>query len=377
MSICLIKNVLDKMPQDKRVGINWYIRFSSEVAEYKQMSTSHMSKNFMKEPTPYSVRATINPKILNGTNDYLSAANADSLDKTEENYNAKVAEISPLLGKFEQYRLNRVDYCFNFDPVELNMGCDAVQLFTLIKRGYIPRHFILATEYCKISKRWKPYKNDFRLKSNSMTISCYWKHAQLIDRFSDCSDLLMSRNVLRFEVKCYYPKVYAMSKSIKEALINNLSTAELMQELQYGNIINPTKNLMSDSFNEAIISKYFNKVIRKGDYFTIEGAEWMVKSHNFRQDKEERLLETLELIKEHRGIVKTLSVLEGDKLKEVKRSLKDLDAIFVNPVTMPSKWRIKHIPNPMRAYYDSIYEEQVVHVSKGLFIKRLAEYLSQ
>jgi len=71
---------------DRCVGISWYIRFNSEVAEYSQMSENPISKNFKKVPTPYSVRATINPKILNGTKDYLSAANADSLDKAEENW---------------------------------------------------------------------------------------------------------------------------------------------------------------------------------------------------------------------------------------------------------------------------------------------------
>ena len=363
--------------REKGIGVSWYIRFSSDVVEHMRMSTNATSSNYMKEPTPYSVRATINPKILGGVIDYLTAANADSLNQAEDNYNIKASEISPILGKFEQYMLNRIDYCFNFDPVELIMGCSAKQLLTLIQQGYIPYRFTLATEFCEKSKRWEPYKNDFRLKSNSMTISCYWKYAQLRDNFSGCPDLERSRNVIRFEIKCEYTKVYAMSKGIKEILRGELSIQEIVDNFAYGIDVNPTRNLLSDIFALDIIYKYFYKVIRRGDYFTFDGAQLMVQSHNFRRDKEERLLWTLELVKEHRGIAKAIPKLKGDDLKCFKRSLKDLDAIFVNPVTIPRRWNIKHIPNPLRAYEDCIFEEQILPIPEILFREQLEKYLSE
>jgi hypothetical protein len=72
---------------DRNVGIRWYMRFSSQVGEYMHMSLNPQSPNYQKEPTPYSVRATINPKVLNGIKDYLTAANADCLDEAEGNFN--------------------------------------------------------------------------------------------------------------------------------------------------------------------------------------------------------------------------------------------------------------------------------------------------
>ena len=174
----------------------------------------------------------------------------------------------------------------------------------------------------------------------------------------------------------YYSKIYSMSKSIKETLRNDLSYDDLEKEFYFGGIINHTKSLFCDTFSENMIRKYFNKVIRKGDYFTFEGARWMVQSYNFRQDREERLLDSLNLISKHGGIDKTLSILQknklSDKLSEVKRSLKDLDDIYVNPVTIPRRWGISHIPNPMRAYYDSMN----VSIVPESFIERLEEYLA-
>ena len=362
--------------REKGVGVSWYIRFSSNVSEHMRMSTNASSSNYMKEPTPYSVRATINPKILGGVMDYLTAANADSLDQAEENYNVKVSEISPILGKFEEYLLNRIDYCFNFDPLELNMGCFADQLLTLIQQGYIPNHFTLATEFCEKSKRWIPYKDDFRLKSKSMTVSYYRKYTQLWNEFRGCPDLERSRNVIRFEIKCEYSKVYAMSKSIKEILRSELSIGDIVDNFAQGIDVNPTKNLLSDIFALDIVYKYFYMITRRGDYFTLDGARWMVQSHNFRRDKEERLLWTLTQVKEHHGIAKAISKLRGDDLKDFKRSLKDLDAIFVNPVTIPRRWNIKHIPNPLRAYEDCIFEEQILPIPEIMFRERLEKYLS-
>jgi len=360
----------------KGVGVSWYIRFSSDVAEHMRMSTNASSSNYMKEPTPYSVRATINPKILGGVIDYLTAANADSLDQAEENYNVKAADISPILGKFEQYFLNRIDYCFNFDPLELNMGCFADQLLTLIKQGYIPKYFTLATKFCEKSKRWKPYKDDFRLKSKSMTISCYWKYAQLNEDFPDCTDLERSRNVIRFEIKCEYSKVYAMSKNIKDILRGELSLQEMADNFTHGIDVNPIKNLLSDTFALDMVYKYFYKVIRRGDYFTYDGARLIVRSHNFRRDKEDRLLKALEWVKDNRGIANTISKLTGRELRNFKRSLRELDEIFVNPVTIPRRWNTKHIPNPLRAYEDCIFEEQILPIPEILFRERLEKYLS-
>jgi len=215
-----------------------------------------------------------------------------------------------------------------------------------------------------------------------------------MDGFQSCPDLELSRYVIRFEIKCKYSKVYTMSKSIKEILRNDLTIDELEAEFLFGGIINPTKNLFCDTYSENMVCKYFNQVIRKGDYFTLEGAKWMVSKHNFRQDKEERLMEALNLISEHKGIAKTLSKLESEiksileselndnelskakrLLSNVKCSLKDLDDIFVNPVTIPRRWGIPYIPNPMRAYNDSMYVS-LLHKSEHLYLKRLEEYRS-
>jgi len=134
--------------------------------------------------------------------------------------------------------------------------------------------------------------------------------------------------------------------------------------------------MVSDKVCKDVVTKYFNKVVRKGDYFTLDGARWMVEAHNFRKDKEERLIYALELINECRGIAKAKSKLLGEDLKDFKRSLKDLDDILVNPVTIPREWGIDYLPNLLRAYFDEIMEEQVMTSREYLFNEYLSELLA-
>ena len=360
----------------KDKGIRWELRFNDELSGIIQPSIDSRSLSYQREPKTCSIKATINPKVFIGIKDYLTAASAEHIEELETQFNMEAARIAPVFGTFNHYFLNRTDYCFNFDPVELLMGCTAKRLLELIKRGDIPKHFNLAMKYDERSRKMKPHKNDFRLWNKSVTASCYHKYAQLVDRFLGCPDLEYARNIIRFEIKYKYPKMYAMSRSIKELLKMELSFKDLMEEVKCGGVVNPTKNLLSDDFAAGVIQQYFDKIIRKGDYFSLKGAEWMVKSHNFRRDKEERLFFALEVVNKYRGIAKAKAKLSGVDLTDFKRSLKDLDAIYVNPVTIPRDWDIPHISNPLRAYYKGIYTEQMITKKEFSFECLLAEYLS-
>lgn len=340
----------------KDKGIRWEIRRN-------KISPAYIKKE-NGEDKPCSIKAKITPKVLNGENDYVAAATEDIFRDVENSFNIEAERISPLLGKFDLFSYNRIDYCFNGDTQELKVGCTAEQMMKLIKRANIPSGFTERAKYNKRSNRKKPEKHSFYLttKGNSVVINCYWKGAQLAEEYPDNPSLEDSRHVIRFEVQCKYPKVHLMSSNIEK----RAGDSDLMI----------MKEMWSDKVCEDVVTKYFNKVVRKGDYFTLAGARWMVEAHNFRQDKEERLIYALELINECRGIAKAKSKVLGVDLKDFKRSLKDLDDILVNPVTIPREWGIDYIPNLLRAYFDEIMEEQVMTSREYLFNEYLSEFLA-
>lgn len=317
----------------KSKGILWLLRYSN------------ISPGFIKPgeiDRPCSIKATINPKILTGENDYLAAATSDYIDDIEALFNTEAKKISPILGEYRNYSMNRPDYCVNFDLNELKIPCTAKQMIYLIKHGNIPTHY---SEWIDDSDS---AKSSFYLESKSVTINCYRKYKQLEKDFDGCPDLETSQNLIRFEVQCKYLKTYVLSRNIKRK-----------QELSESDVI---REMLSEDFCKEIIKKYFNKVIRRGDYFTLNGAIRQVQLQHFSRKKEARLIMELRRINQFRGIYKVKATLQGEELETFRRTLRDLDYININPVTIPREWHIQRIPNLLNAYNrkieDALWKKQ-------------------
>jgi len=336
---------------EKNKGLSW------------EMSVKRENPIYIK-CKPCSIKAKITPNVLSGEKDNISAATADVMINIENIFNGEAERISPLLSSFDLYTHSRIDYCFNGDVAELNVGCSPVQMMSLIKRGRIPSNFEeWKGAYNKVSHRYKSDKYSFYLKNRSVVINCYCKAKQWEREYPNNPYIEDARNVVRFEVQCKYPKVYAMLARIRK--MDDCDDYVML------------KRMHDNSFCRGIIEKYFHKIVGKGDYFTLEGAIWMVEKQGFKQNKKDRLIYALERINESRGISKAEAKLSGEEWKDFRRSLKDLDRICVNPVTIPRDWGIKHIPNLLRAYFCTISEVRFLLPNEVRAYKLLEEYLSK
>ena len=175
-----------------------------------------------------------------------------------------------------------------------------------------------------------------------------------------------------------------MLKNLRHKSKFYISDENLPLEELYKRIINDIHNpsipidiALSEGIYDDIIRKEFYRILRKGDYFTLDGARSIVESYHFRCDKEERIIYTLELVNECHGIAKAKSRLHGYDLTDFNRSLKDLDDMLINPVTIPRRWEIRHISNLLRAYDDAKYEERIMIDKEGWAWKHIKEYLSK
>ena len=329
----------------------------------------------------YGVTAIINPKVLI-ENNYIHAAQADDLTLVKKIFNKRKREISEHLPGFEYWYINRADYCLNIDTEELGLPCTAEQLMKLVKRANIPKHLKERKIYDDISHRQKSDPNSFYLQSKSVTINYYRKYSQQSEKHPNYANRGASFNVIRFEVQCMYPKLYAILKKHNPQNIDSLhdsdESLDMYDDFIATGFLPPTLKpdfILSDAISLEILENYIYKIIRKGDYFTFEGAIDIIKSYNFRLDKEKRLIYALEVISDARGIAAAKEKLPYVELDDFKRSLNDLDEILVNPVTIPRKWGIKHIANPFRAYYDTFYE-QLITKNEHTALQHIYRYLS-
>ncbi len=353
-------------------GIIWRIRFSNKGFL--------INGKFM----PCSIKAIINPKVLTGEKSYIIAAHADYLEEIEKIFNEEAEKISPILKRFDDYSLNRLDYCINFDVSELEFY--PVQstekmpkmLMELIKRGDIPRKF---------SEEYKE-KFQFYLKSGTVVINCYWKYDDLVRNFVECGDLEKSYDIIRFEVQYRYPKVCQTLEKIKKefgkfrsGLIDNLgfqiaydseknpNGVDKMKfnhtfEMIRGNVSDSQlkrmyiMSMMSDEKCIEVIKKYWEKTIKPGTYYTFDVARRKIEEAVTNWEKIARLTDTLKLIRDSGGIAKAKECVRDKGLEDFRRSLRDLANLGINPVTIPEEWGIKYIPNLLDAYYNKLEKER-------------------
>lgn len=317
-------------------GIRWCIRVSKKPSNYSEVI----------------VEATINPKILAGITDPLSAATYSDMNIAIANFNFISKEASPLLGTFEDYEIKRIDYCINICLSDFNPTYDPEQIMNLIKRSDIPPHYEEWMEYDKTSHRMKSRPESFYLCSKSVNINYYSKYLQLQNRSQENEEkgfdpipqetIDASHDIIRFEVQCKYFKTYALNKKAENS----------------GNeCSNKYKSLLDPLTCVEIVSSYYEKVIGKGDWYTLSEAMQIIQSKNFYIQREQRYIDTLKYVSQCRSIAKAKASYQENELLAFKQTLKELADLNINPVTIPREWNIKHIPNFLKAYFNELMKD--------------------
>jgi len=352
-----------KNKQNQVIGIEY--AYKNNMGIRWQVYNVDVGKSFRI----YSVKSIINPNVLLNK-DYIAVASESDVQKCKAAFNNESCKISPILGDFDSYSMSRSDYCANFNLEELQIHCTPAQMMHLLKRGNIPAHFAERTVYHPTSHRKRTDKNSFYLESNSVVINCYDKYAQLKGDLSHpCPNKEEAKNIIRFEIQCKYPKLYAMSKN--HPVVENdvessapiFSTTQEMYEfygdpLTYQQISLPIDNFLSDDVASEVIVKYFKRIIRSGDYYTLAKARHLIELSSYPPKKKEKLILALEMTSLNLGIYNAKLKLKESRFLDYNSLLIDLDDIGINPVTIPRGWNIGHIPNLLKAYHDKCSEVQ-------------------
>ena len=322
--------------KDRDRGIKWCIR----------------SPECPSNSSIYIIEVTINPKILAGIADYLTAANYYDMNITIINFNDNSKKISSLLGTFNDYRIKRVDYCINIRLGDFIPTYNPELIINLIKRSDIPPHYKEWMEYDNIAHRMKSRPESFYLCSKSVNINCYSKYLQLLNRsqenvkkgFTPIPPEIInaSRSIIRFEVQCKYHKTYSLNQKAEES---------------GNNCVNKYKDILTPLRCVEIVSSYYEKVIGKGDWYSLPEAVRIIQSKNFNSQREQRYIDALKYVNQCRSLAKAKASYQGNELIAFKQTLKELADLNINPVTIPREWNIKHIPNFLKAYFNELMED--------------------
>lgn len=321
-------------------GIQWLIYENVYLGEFRTCVTI--------------INVEINPKILGGVHDYITAATYDDMETAITNFNRISKKISPLLGTFDNYSIKRVDYCINFALDELAPECTAEQMMTLIKRSNIPPYYKEWMCYDDTAHRMKSRPSSFYLMNNSVHINCYSKYMKLKEQNQENMEngyppiaqatMEAARDIIRFEVQCKYRKIYALSHWNKKSKSDNASNYKVL--------------LSHDACMDRI-NEYYNKTIGRGHWYTLQLATSLIRSHHFNRQKEHRLIDALQFVNQCRSITKAKEAYQGNDLESFNRTLKDLSSLGINPATIPKEWGIGRIWSLLDTYYSKLSMERI------------------
>lgn len=215
----------------------------------------------------------------------------------------------------------------------------------LIKRADIPLGYSVWKVYDEAAHRMKSDPDSFYLKCDSVNINCYRKTVELQQRAEkakgETKEALLeasrvAQDVIRFEVQCKYPKMYALSKRTGGRVFS----------------LNKYYDLLDYPACLEQINLYYKSTIGGGDWFSLSRARRIIKTEHFNSQKEKRLLDALYEVNQCRSLASAKVKHQGSDLDAFKRTLKDLADIGINPVTIPREWGISHIPNLLHTLND-------------------------
>lgn len=287
------------MEKDVQQLFQDFRRYSSETGAIKMYSDNHGNCIIKFHPNTRGIEwkirraglernklcvdvvdVKINPKILSGVTDYITAAKFDDMERAISQFNTISKTISPLLGTFDEYSITRVDYCVNLYLPELydqhEKSCTDAQIMKLIKKSNIPPNYEEWMEYDTSEHRKKSRPSSFYLTCNSARLNCYSKFMQLKNQsdgnmkkgYPPISPAILddARGIIRFEVQCGYHKTYALDK----------------RAIKAGNHkINKYEYILSPEVCRDIVNSFWNKSIGKGHWYSLKYAICMIKSNHF------------------------------------------------------------------------------------------------
>ncbi|PGW87618.1 hypothetical protein COE01_00625 [Bacillus thuringiensis] len=279
----------------------------------------------------HAMEIRMNPKMLLQQKEYIQISRFDDYPaieqmffnlfaETQENMldnDDPINQFSPI-NSIAAYKVNRIDYCVNL------FSANAAQYIELIKKADIPKRFEPVMVYDLKNKKKKLYKNAYYVQNKSICLNFYDKQYQLL-QVNDDIVATDANGIIRFEIQC------------KKTKVNNLCR-------KYS-ISNSLYNLSQDELSQSTLLKYYISSIGVGDYYTLTEAKKIIRdATNYTNKKKQYMIAVLDLVSKKKYVWKARN--ESNICpKKFDKTLKHLAELGINPVTIPSRWKIQFLPN--------------------------------
>lgn len=244
----------------------------------------------------------------------LEVIKMDLLEEVKKQFAEGIKKIHSSLPRLDNWTINRIDYAVNIHTPYVD------EYIKLFQRGDKPRGF--KELYCNKAKTRKQREGSFYLFNDSVTINYYNKeHERLYQNLN----IDGAKDLLRIEVQCKKPKTNTL-------------------KVKYGFDSRHLAHYLSQEISYQQLEYYYNKTIGNGDYYKLSEAILKVQESNYTSKTKNKLINVLREVNKCRSIWKAREKSQYNS-SCFNRYLKQIRALGVNPVTIPSRWNIDKLKN--------------------------------
>ena len=284
------------------------------------------------------------------------------IEDVEKNFNAAVEEFLPQMPKFEEWKVNRIDYC-------VNVHTDYVEEYlNLLKKGDRPH---LKDWYDRQGNYYQKPGSLYlvstakKKKNRGITVNFYNKYDEIIKTIGvsdleaewDVIDeiLELAGDVLRLEIQCHKPKTEHLRK-------------------KYGMPNKCVKNYLNPSIAYELISGYVLRIAGSSEYNRKSITLDMVEQSNFRMDTKKKMSHIIiDVAKQHSSIAKVREkyVEEGIMEKaEYNNLIRKMHDKGINPVTIRNNKSLinkklkEGLPSLISLFKDAFEDEMAMDIKE-------------
>lgn len=266
----------------------------------------------------YQIEIQLNPKRLIEKENLIQLTYEQDLPAIMEEFSKIIIQIHPTLPQLNDWTLKRIDYAIDV------ITEDVAKLVELFQRADKSRFFKERT----LENGHKGQESgSFYLKTECIAINFYDKMDQIMKQPNYSKIISQAHNTLRLEVQ------FGKSKTDE---IKNIKGF-------------PTKNVgyfLSQKRAIEYILSYYNKTVGQGEYYTLDRAREIINNNKkLIIVTKIKLIKCLELINTKRSVWKARIEFKNDRL--FNKYLEQIRDLGINPVTIPERWGIDYIKNPI------------------------------
>ncbi len=199
------------------------------------------------------------------------------------------------------------------------------------KRKMIIRLLKKCPQKANYMKKVNKYKDNIRYFSKSRSDNVYDKEIERLAKGKKIKSY--EKDILRFE-----------------AQIKN-------EHIKYNNrkhhVIRNFESYLTYDMYRLYMQKMIIDVVRTGDFYSLREAEKIIKKSNISEKFKSEIREFLVYTSLKRGLSKSKEKFSRYKFEKYTNYL---DYLGINPITIPEKWRVKFIENPLKELINEFSE---------------------